>query len=360
MSFTSTIAFFQSPAQTCSLEAWSADIDGDQRDDLLLRFRDQLYTALSTGTRFTPTPASQPWAARTSGCVVADIDGDSRTDISCMLDVPNEPVLRIGRSRGDGTFIVTDERPTGSSNVSATRSGLNTGDFDGDGWSDLVYLTDGQGTKTIHVGTSTGNGSFEWATAASAWPVVARASTSFDVADFDGDGLSDLAYQVGSDQRLYMAWSVEGYATQRFEDRFTLKPAGWTQHAQFGDVDGNGVTDLVGSTGVVAIGSSHGGFSPPATVFRETCGAIVAEPLSNISQVLVDIDGDGRQDLLCIDATTDPHALISASDYPSVRPAARRASLPICRSRWRWPHGLRVRVYGQSGRATVQRADRRR
>lgn len=320
-----TIATFPTglAPQNCWLVAWTADVNGDHRDDLLLLFRDRLFTALWAGAGFVPAPASQPWALNTSSCAVADFDGDSRTDIGCLLDQPNEPRLKIARSRGDGTFVLTDETPTGATRAT---SDLRSADFNGDGWSDLVFLTDVSGTKQIQVGISRGNGSFNWSTSltwwpsptAAEWPVVALAIQSFDVVDFDGDGLSDLAYQVGSNPNIYMAWAVQGWALYRFEARVVPRPAGWTQHSDFGDVDGNGVTDLLSSTGAAAIGDGRGGFAvPAAAVFRQTCAAMTPSAFSGISQQLVDVDGDGRQDLLCIDATSDPYSPITASDFPS-------------------------------------------
>ena len=93
---------------------------------------------------------------------------------------------------GDGTFTRSSTSPT-----SGTGENLIAGDFNGDGKLDLAGLNTG-GTQTVSLFLGGGDGTF---TETDTKPLPNQSNYSFSsliAADFNGDGVSDLALTTGS------------------------------------------------------------------------------------------------------------------------------------------------------------------
>jgi hypothetical protein len=138
---------------------------------------------------FTIAPVSPSTASAPVGIAVGDFNGDGKLDlaVSCYGGTSQQAVSVL-LGNGDGTFKTS----------SYTASGLNfrsveIGDFNGDGIADLALGEFWQGEVAVFTGN--GDGTFQ--------PPINLSNQSFlasgylSVADFNGDGITDLANPDG-------------------------------------------------------------------------------------------------------------------------------------------------------------------
>jgi hypothetical protein len=210
-----------------------------------------------------------------SGIGWIDYDNDGWLDLFCVQDGPvrpsdgRQPACNLYRNNGDGTFTDVTEQ------VGLTRTGFGmgcaVGDFDNDGFDDLVvtYLggvvlyhnePDGRGGRHfVDVTAKAGIDNPHWATSC-AW------------GDIDGDGLLDL-YVCN-----YCEVDLENYprcVTEKGQ-LYTCQPFHFpaVTHRLYRN-NGNGTfTDISESSGIAR-----------------------APPAPGLGVVMTDVDGDGRIDI---------------------------------------------------------------
>ena len=279
----------------------------------------------------------------TSEIAVADFNGDGYLDLAVtsigILAAPGHSVSVL-LGNGDGTFQTRKVYPTGLGT-----QGIAAADFNSDGHIDLATANGIDGTVSILLGV--GNGTFGPATNYQAGlleqapahlaavqfdrhgpPGVAatavtgtfillnkgdgtlRAAQGYDpaafqvlTADFNGDGISDLALVVAaSNEGVYQSslTVLLGQGHGVFPTSTAYPVLGSPSVAALGDFNGDGIPDLaVGSqeTGALGIllGTGNGGFSNWQT-----------ETLYNLAQptaiAVGDVNGDGKTDLVVIDS----------------------------------------------------------
>src|SRR5579883_244450 len=193
-----------------------------------------------------------------------DFNGDGKTDIVYLWDYNGTVEAYTAFSNGDGTYT-TNGSPLsfGSENwgwiSDASQHQWFSGDFNGDGRTDLAYLWDYNGTVEIYIAFSNGDGtfsttSFQPAFSTFAWGWIADASQhQWFTGDFNNDGKTDLVY----------LWNYNGYveAYSAFSNgdgsfnvngsplSFGSESWGWIADASIhqwltGDFNGDGQTDL--------------------------------------------------------------------------------------------------------------------
>jgi hypothetical protein len=166
-------------------------------------------------------------------------------------------VLTVSLGQADGTFKRTALRlPLGH-----TPHAMVSGDFNKDGIPDLI-VGDEDGALMLFLGDGRGN-------LVPAGEVAHLDSVvSIVVADFNHDGIPDLAV---SDWRASTVKVLLGTGNGSFQSGWSspLRLAGTTPHLSAADFNGDGVTDLAvvysdddGDTFDVMLGDGHGGFSP--------------------------------------------------------------------------------------------------
>jgi VCBS repeat protein len=228
--------------------------------------------------------------------VVEDFNGDGIVDLAVSInDIAAVALLRGGGSAGlgDGTFI-----PAGSLPINAPSTGLERGDFDLDGITDLVATENAIGTIAVLRGTGSpvlGTGSFAPATHVPGGLVPFE----FAVADFNEDGKPDLAVAEqysGGGTRVML-----GNGDGTFQLLTTL-PTDNTTVVAPDDLNQDGITDLAigtitgSGTGNVRVflglgtgGVGNGSFGLPSSY----------GPVGDAYQLIAgDFDGDSRRDLV--------------------------------------------------------------
>ncbi len=221
------------------------DFNGDGRDDVASYYSPtgRWWVNTSTGSSFTSAlwavfPTAGGWASQ----LVGDFTGDGRDDVANFH--PSNATWWVSVSTGTG-FVTpqwADYHPEPGWDLELV------GDFTGDGRTDV--LNHYAPADSWWVGVSTGSGFYPVEVDLAAAPTFA--------ADFNGDGIDDLAAYVGDD------WLVGLAPTFAMTEWRTLRPAeGWTQRV--GDFDGDGMADIASfhsSNGTWWINRSTGaGFS---------------------------------------------------------------------------------------------------
>jgi RHS repeat-associated protein len=170
---------------------------------------------------------------------------------------------------------------------------IRTGDFDGDGMTDLVVYNTNNSPSQTWVGLSGGNphGLSVW----NSLP-MGNASTPMSVGDFNGDGLSDVVYYNSSDGNIYVGMG----AGSRFDMRSWGTPPSFNDTAKstfrVGDFNGDGLSDIAFYDGTQTwVGLSNG------SKFTFYLWGQIGDPNFNSNGFLVgDFNGDGKSDLAAV------------------------------------------------------------
>ena len=166
------------------------DFNGDSKPDLIVvtlsDYKATVFLGNGDGT-FTAVAQTAASGFDTDSIAVADFNGDGKPDFA--VNILGSVYTYLGN--GDGTF-------TAGGNISATPSGnipqsMRVGDFNGDNIPDLAFVSANSNSNfgpTILQGK--GDGTFTLL-----GPFSGTHSQSLAVADFNGDGLSDVAFMLG-------------------------------------------------------------------------------------------------------------------------------------------------------------------
>ena len=300
-------------------KAMMADVDGDGDQDIVWNHvsagSNETVVGFSNGdgtfTLSSPTSHSASPADGWSQYVVnvGDFDDDGRDDLAWSRVLTTNTTY-IGLSKGDGMFTEMPVFTRGGD-----RWGINytfaVGDIDGKNGDDLVW-NHLNGLNRVYVSFSNGDGTygvdqFDGTDGkfqdhpATAW----TGNEKFQVADFDGNGRDDLIWwtQGVSHHHVYFAESVNDTQGQIFNYRGLFKRSitGWQNYdVVIGNIDGVAGVDLVWVNSITENNPVHrdlttGGVpalveGPLQTPVHQGEGPFVVR--------LLDVNGDGRQDLL--------------------------------------------------------------
>ncbi|MBE0660930.1 MAG: thiol-activated cytolysin family protein [Bacteroidales bacterium] len=311
------------------------DVNGNGLQDLIYNHvsanSNQTVIAFSNGngtfTMGTPTSHS---ASPTHGwsqyvVKVGDFNNDGRDDLAWGRVLTTNHTY-IGVSNGDGSF---EEMPVFTKGPASVGWGTNykfeVGNIDGKDGDDLIWNVL-IGTNRTYISFSNGDGTFginNYEPTAgmfqdhplSAW----TGNEAFAVADINGNGRDDLIwYTQGINvHHVYVAESVGDVAGSvlSFKSRFDRGSGGWTNYkVVVGNIDGNAGADMVWVNPLVAESIPvHRDLSTGVTP------ALEAGSLQWIARAggpcdwqirLLDVNGDGRKDLLANSLETVNHVVI--------------------------------------------------
>ncbi|MFF4225409.1 FG-GAP-like repeat-containing protein [Streptomyces abikoensis] len=335
----------------------SGDFDGDGKADLAMltdygqtpdgRSRSALWVYTASGEGFGGPRSvwdsgTDSWRWEATKLTTGDFNGDGKTDIAALYNYGAEG----GRMRS-GLFTFTNQgtrfdthRKVWDSSTSTWKSWnwdaskLTSGDFNGDGKTDLAVLynygkgADGRNGSALMTFTSNGNGVDEprkvWDSSTSTWKSWNWDASKLASGDFNGDGKTDLAVLYAQDKvdgrnrtaLFFTANDKNGFNEPRkVWDSATWKDGkdSWSWDASkltTGDFNGDGKTDLAvlynygadtgrNRTGLWVFDGNKDGFGEPRKVWdtatwkdgKESWNWASSEPVAG------DFNGDGKADL---------------------------------------------------------------
>ncbi len=255
-----------------------ADFNGDGIPDLAVS--DTGVSVLLGAGDGSFQPAQTFSGGGTANLVVADVNGDGIPDL-----VGTTSVL-LGN--GDGTF--QSSRPF---DFGGYPTGVAVGDFNGDGILDLAVADSGLigGAPGVRVLLGNGDGSFQPAHIFT----TGNYPSAVAVADFNGDGIPDLAVANRSDNDVSI---LLGVGDGSFQKTGSLAVGTFPVFVTVEDLNGDGIPDLtvvnegtyphVGEGVSILLGTGDGSFQPARAV---SAGG------NPTSVAVADLNGDGIPDL---------------------------------------------------------------
>lgn len=335
--------------------AASSDMDGDGDVDLVVARNNGLTLYLNTGGTFEARaiPVTLDADAVPLSVSISDIDGDGHPDlyVSAFVSFPafrsatfNDPThakLNVMlRNNGDLTF----EDVTATSNTAGLNNTFHTvfADLDNDRDPDMILA---QNTGEIEIFENDGKGVFA--------PVATNSGYGFwmglAVGDIDGDGDQDIfVSNIGTsipdfltdgdlteDQRHYTKWILlrndGGMTFTDITAEMNLHGYGFAWGAQFEDLNLDGETDILVAQNYIKWPLHKWGpldnkallqlDAPEGRAFYQVPGLGLENPYFGQSPMIVDIDGDGRADVVWLNMNGPLRAFLNTSDgnYLTVR-----------------------------------------
>ena len=241
--------------------------------------------------------------------VAADFNDDGNVDLA-VLDYGATGTVAIFLGKGDGTFNAAPSSPS----AGIYPLSITVADFNGDGIADLAVSTIPSGAVTVLLGN--GDGTFS-----TTQVNVPNSTGNYAVAagDFNGDGKADLAVQFNSQVTI-----LTGNGDGTFTAWSTTDMGAYTHNLAVADFNGDGRLDLVATsidTSAVTVLLNNG----DSTFSLVRLGSSVPTEPSWVS--VGDFNGDGIPDIAYVQSEFDNlFILLGKGDGtfvdPGVRPAA--------------------------------------
>lgn len=255
------------PAGGNTMSMAGGDLNGDGRIDLVVTINQadiglSLLMGNGNGTFQAPVTLPNTAGADAPSVVVTDLNNDGRNDIaiahnsSCYTVCANSLVMSVLMGRGDGTFD-----PARVFEVGRGMNRIAVGDFNRDGVKDLAVSAGGGKLYRL---LGIGDGTFTQLDTILLAPEPNFVEVSdVDVADFNRDGIEDLAAALSTDSSRIAV--LIGIGDGNFQTPLIMQDSNLNvpQTIAVADYNGDGFLDLAygfanGNQGLFAIRNGNG------------------------------------------------------------------------------------------------------
>ena len=283
----------------------AGDFNGDGKLDLVVTINTphttlSLVTGNGDGTFNPPINFPNTSGFDSPSVVAADLNNDGKLDVAIMhsiscYDAPcvAAQTISVMLGNGDGTFQPTRELVAGKN-----MHRMTAGDFNRDGIKDLAI---GSENTELYILLGVGDGTFTQKPVMTAIPGgdSASAINDLDVADFNRDTIQDLVVALGNgDGNVILLGNGDGTFRRGFQIIENAVQAPY--NLAVADYNGDGLQDVARAMGFgnlglmeIANGNGDGTFQPPTRYLKPT--TVTSE--GGIFITASDFNGDGKPDI---------------------------------------------------------------
>jgi len=277
-------------------------LDSDQHLDLLVVGGDRVISLQGRGDGRFDVADSVPAGENARGLALADLDEDGLNDIAVANHDTKYVTLLFG-VHGGGFEVRTTSRL--EVNVSPHPHTVRLSDVDGDGQADL--LVDDRGAEAIRLYKSEGSGEFGRFTRIS---VGGDPYRGMILVDLNGDGETDLVTPNPDHVSVLI-----GDGTGGFTQDAVLRPGFGPFSVTAADFDGDGLTDLAAGSGEGA-GALAVWFGSTSGEFRAGDNYDLAVGPTKLAAA--DLTGDGRAEVIVTSWVGGEVAVLMSGDSPTL------------------------------------------
>jgi hypothetical protein len=247
--------------------------------------------------------------------VIGDVDRDGAPDIVRLRawTAGGHLVLEAAIANHDHETCQISEMTT---RVPTAPAGYAFVDYTGDARADLWAFDDTSGTLNIEI--------YDWAEGYATGPVITSAvagspGTTYMAGDHDRDGTTDLYVVRPGESATLEIWAGPGFTTRLVERDLDVAVSG-DHRLALGDADADGIPDLyvVAPGEAASLWIAHGasGFEVAAA------GPTGIAAHHGRTMHITDYDGDGRDDLVFLDADGTASIYLGGTGGPEREPAS--------------------------------------
>jgi hypothetical protein len=214
----------------------------------------------------------------TKGITTGDFNGDGKTDLALTRDGSTTVAIYINTASG------LPQTPSYNLTAGNNPQTVIAGDFNGDGLTDVAVANGGTNSTLIYLNTGS-------ALPTTSTSTLVPGGGGLATGDFNGDGKTDLAISNGTNITVF---NNTGSTTVPFSGSTTLTAGTTPTEVVAGDFNGDGKTDLA----VTNNGSAN------ISVYINTGTALPGSPTSTLAAATGvfwattgDFNGDGKTDL---------------------------------------------------------------
>jgi gliding motility-associated-like protein len=299
---------------TSSLHVKCGDLNGDGLQDLVVTegatVSERIFVIQNSGAfAFTVIPITVP-GFQMSDVAISDLDLDGRPDlvvtnqtktVNNTLAVLRNTTVGTATSFNDAPVILTAPGDAGST-INGTDA-IDIQDMNGDGRPEIIaglLLTTSFNNVYIFANQTT-PGTMNFAASVKLPINNGQTNSGMRVGDLDGDGKAEIAYTNNLNSGgVFIFRNTSSGSSFSFTTPLQIPPpsGGWgnTHGIDFGDVDGDGKTDIViGNSGTAEITVINNNSTPGSYSFTSTK---IATILPDKYVRIGDLDGDGKPDIV--------------------------------------------------------------